>query len=530
MIKFKIAVSVCLIVILAFAAFFSALTNDFVNWDDDNYVTANFNIKYLSWDSVKRIFGSFYMAGYQPMTILSYLFDYNLFQLNPIGYHITNLILHLLNCLLVFWLIFKLSNNVSVSFITTILFSIHPLQVESVAWISERKGLLCAFFLLGSIISYLSYIRDKRVFKYYIFSLSLFFLALLSKATAITLPIALLLIEYLSVSEIKRIFLKDKIPFFILSLLFVIITIYAHYTGVDIKSRGLFTFLDRTRIASYCIVFYLNKIFIPTNLSCVYAYPGGQYGPSGFISLISPLLVIALFTAIMMSLRYTKKIALASALFLVTIFPALQFVPVGRAIVADRYMYFPSVWIFYIISETVVWFFKKDVGGKRYYNAARIILMSALLLIITGLFFITQNRTRVWKDSVTLWSDALRTCPSAIAYNHLGLVYQMRGDLKTAILNFTMAIQIDPRYFKAYNNRGVMYRAQGELEKAIADYNKAILINPRYLKAYKNRARVYYLRKEYDKSWEDVHRLGELGQKMELQFLENLKKASGRES
>ncbi|MCX5705375.1 MAG: tetratricopeptide repeat protein, partial [Candidatus Omnitrophica bacterium] len=417
-----------------------------------------------------------------------------------------------------------------ISFLTAILFGIHPLQVESVAWISERKGLLCTFFLLGSIISYFYYVQKNKVSKYYIYSLFLFVLALLSKGTAVILPVALLLSDYFVFLKRKREIFWDKIPFFILFLLFTIITIYARYVGVDVSSAGLNTILDKIKIASYCVMFYLNKIFIPINLSCVYTYPAGKYDSSIFAFLISLFLIFALLAAMIMSLKYTKKFFLAIALFLVSILPALQFVPVGRAIVADRYIYFPSIWVFYIISVFIVWIFGKTRGNKRGYSVSRIALIVTLFLSLVSLVFITQNRAKAWKDSISLWNEALRVSPSAIANNHLGLAYQMKGDFNRAVSYYTAAIYLDPKFFKAYNNRGIVYQLQGELEKAIIDYSMALEINPRYFRAYRNRARVYYLKRVYNKSWEDVSIAEKLGQKMDDQFIESLKKASGREN
>lgn len=529
MTKIKFLFILCLILVITFFAFTPVLRSNFTNWDDEDYVTNNSVIRSPLLISLKKVFGSFYLRSYQPLTILSYKIEYGFFKLNPVGYHTTNLILHLLNCLLVFWLIFKLSRNIFVSFLTAILFGIHPLQVESVAWISERKGLLCTFFLLGSIISYVSYVQKNRAFKYYIFSLSLFVLALLSKGIAIILPVILLLVDYFVFLRRKRVIFRDKIPFFILSLLFIVINLYALYSEVDAESVGSFSILDKIRISSYCVMFYFNKIFIHANLSCVYTYAGGKEAPSISGFLFSLLPILALFATMIISLRYTKFF-LAIVLFLVSIFPALQLVPVGRAIVADRYIYFPSIWIFYLLSEFIVWVLGQIRRYKRSYGILKAALIISLFLTLVSLVFITQNRARVWKDSFTLWNEALRVSPSAIANNHLGHAYQKKGDLNTAIAYYTAALHLDPNYFSAYNNRGTAYASEGELEKALIDFNRAIEIRPFNFKAYKNRARLYYLIREYNKSWEDVYAVERLGQKMEGQFMESLKSASGREN
>ena len=164
--NFRISLSIGLILSITFIAFFPCLKNDFVNWDDDDYVIYNTVIKSLSLYSAKSILTSFFVGNYQPVTILSYSLEYQFFKLNPFGYHLTNLILHLFNCLLVFWFIAMLSGRGGVALITAILFGVHPLHVESVAWISERKDVLYAFFFLGAAICYLKFFREKQKFKY----------------------------------------------------------------------------------------------------------------------------------------------------------------------------------------------------------------------------------------------------------------------------------------------------------------------------------------------------------------------------
>jgi protein O-mannosyl-transferase len=173
---------VIVILIITLASFFPVLKNDFTNWDDTGYVTENNIIRSVSLVNLKSIFFSFSMTHYHPVTILSYLLEYQFFRLNPFNYHLTNFILHLLNCLLVFWMIYLLSGSIFISGLTALLFGIHPLQVESVAWISERKNLLYAFFFLGALISYLYYLRKDEKTKYFFLCLGFFILSLLSKS------------------------------------------------------------------------------------------------------------------------------------------------------------------------------------------------------------------------------------------------------------------------------------------------------------------------------------------------------------
>ena len=208
----KIILSLCLILAIPAISFFPSLKNDFLNWDDPQYVTENKMITELSWRNIETIFDSIYMGHYHPLTLLSYALEYRFFKLNPFAYHLTNLILHLINGLLVFWLIWMLKGGVLTSLVVSLLFGIHPLHVESVAWISERKDLLCSFFFLGSLVVYLTYLKTRRR-RFYFLSLFLFLLSLLSKSMAVTLPLVLVLCDYLLDRKFDRKCLIEKIPF-----------------------------------------------------------------------------------------------------------------------------------------------------------------------------------------------------------------------------------------------------------------------------------------------------------------------------
>lgn len=334
--KLKIVILISLILIITFVAFLPSLKNGFVNWDDEIYVINNTAIKSLSVGNINKILTSFFVGNYQPLAILSYLLEYQFVKLNLFGYHLTNLILHLFNCLLVFWLIAMLSGRVSIALITSILFGVHPLLVESVAWISERKDVLYAVFFLGATICYLKYLREKQKLKYYLFSIFLFALSLLSKSMAITLPLVLLLIDYLLHRRHDKYMFIDKAPFFLLSLIFGIIAIYSQNSSEPSMQRGLYYLLTKFIILSYCIIFYLNKIFMPIRLSCLYPYYGLE---NILLPLFYPTMFIILLVAVIISCKYTKKFIFGSAFFLIIILPVLQFMPLGETIVADRYKY-----------------------------------------------------------------------------------------------------------------------------------------------------------------------------------------------
>lgn len=490
--KTKRVILVCLILILTFITFLPALQNGFTTWDDGAYVTNNSLIASLSFRNIKRIFTSFYIDGYQPITLLSFLFEYHFFNLDPLFYHLTNLILHLFNCTLVFWLIFSISGRASISFITTILFAVHPLQVETVAWISERKGLLYVFFYLASIISYIYYLRKGDILKYYI-ALSFFILSCLSKATAVALPFVLFFIDYILYRKRSRLIILDKIPFFVLSFIFGVVTIFAHYSGTRPKEAVFIDLPSKIIQASYSVIFYLKKIFIPVKLSCLYPYPA----KAGLLLQISPIIFMVLFLAIIYSRKVTRKVIFGSAFFLFSILPVLQFIKVGESLVADRYVYLASVGIFYIFSEMSVWIYSKKIRNGAISKTALIII----LFIIVGLLSISANkRTFVWRDSFILWGDVLNSYPSALAYNNRGIAHYAQGDVEAAFSDYNKAIQIDPAYFEAYVNRGIAHYGKGDFDLAISDYKKAIEINPKVSNAYYDLGLAYLKKNDFDEA------------------------------
>lgn len=488
-----------LILVITFFAFYPALKNGFTNWDDNDYVTENPTIRSFSLHNFKNIFASFCLASYQPLTIVSYLIEYHFIKLDPFIYHLTNLIIHLLNCLLVFWLIYIISGNSYVPWLTAILFGIHPLQVESVAWISERKNVLYAFFFIGSLISYLHYIVGEKKLKYYFFCLGLFVLSLLSKTMAITLPLVMLLFDYVLRRKIDKAIFFEKIPFFVLSCIFGFIAIFPAYSWGVIRQENSYNLLSIIAIASRGIVFYLNKLFLPFKLSCFYPYDGIQ---NIAIYLYSIIVVVILFIVIIISGRFTKKIIFGTGLFLFAILPVLQFVPATRVIVADRYVYVSAIGIFYLLSEGIVWFYKRI---HRYNHIGSIMIFIPVVCLIIFFSLLTFKRCMVWKDSITLWSDVLTNYPKAyLALTNRGFAYYNNGDTEQALSDYNAAIESEPRCYMAYRNRGSLYYfKKNNIDQAISDYSKAININPCYIDAYLDRGNIYAIKGNINQALSD---------------------------
>lgn len=294
------------------------------------------------------------MGNYHPFTILTFAIEYYFFGLNETGYHTVNLLLHLMNAILVFRAVLLLGNKGGVALIAALFFGIHPLHVESVAWVSELKDLLYTFFFLASYIFYLKYIKGGHK-KYYIMALFLFLASLLSKAMAVSLPVVFILTDYFKGRKINKSTLVDKIPFFFLAIAFGIVAILAQksFGATDVDK---FPFLQRILFACYGFISYLLKLLFPLNLSAYYPYPVNS-GENIPIKYYIYLIVFAgLMAGVIFSLRFKKDISFGIGFFAITIFLVLQLFPVGETFMADRYSYVPSIGIFYLAGEGLYYY------------------------------------------------------------------------------------------------------------------------------------------------------------------------------
>ncbi|MCX5902467.1 MAG: tetratricopeptide repeat protein [Proteobacteria bacterium] len=513
--KITLAASLSAVVLITVIAFYPSLNNGFPNWDDGAYLTENAAVKELSWHSIKTMFTSFYVACYLPLTILSYALEYRFFGLDPFAYHATSLILHLGNCLLVFWFIFMLRANITAAFITALLFGIHPLHVESVAWVSERKDVLCTLFFLAALISYLYYHRKAKSPALYSLALALFMCALLSKAMAITLPCVLLLCDYFNQRAWNRKLLWEKVPFFLLAAIFAAVALYAQHSLGGVRNQPSVSLLDTVAIAGYGLVFYLAKILVPLNLSCLYPYPNMAQGlPVSFYA--GAMLAFILLAAAAASVRYAKDLSFGALFFFITIAPVLQLVPIGQAMAADRYTYIPSIGLLYLAAEG---FARLCGSGGEAARKRNRLLLPAAIFICAMLCVLTWQRCLVWKDGVTLWNDVIRNYPlDPVAYHNRALAFKDAGDYERAIADFTTALTMSPQFIDAYNNRGLAYKNKKEFKKALADFDTALSLSPRYAKAWCNRGLTFTLTGEYRRAVDDLTRAVALDPQFAIAF------------
>jgi tetratricopeptide (TPR) repeat protein len=483
--KRRIAIPIVLILVMVSASFLSSLKNGFVSWDDDVYVMNNQLIKELSWSNIGKIFASPQENLCKPLVFLFFALEYHFFKLDPFFYHLTNLLFHLANCLLVFWFIFLITDKLGISFITALLFGIHPLQVESVAWVFQLKNMLAGFFFLWALILYLYYC-SWRLRKYYYLALLSFLLSLLSKPMGIALPLVLLCLDYLKGRRLKFDAYLDKIPFVCICVGITIMSLM--FSGLSVNSRGesLKSFLS----LPYQIIFYLSKAFSPLKLSCLYPDPSKLEALQLSSLVFSPLALLILAVAVLFSRRYTRKIIFGSLFFLLLLFPVLvSHTYEAMYIVADHFTYLALIGIFYLAAEGFFWLLRQRTAS---FPVIRVSLILVFLLVVGTLSFMTYQKTKAWKDSFSLWDNAIKNYPNvAAAYHNRGVILLTRKEYDRAAADFRQAIALQPNATDSYIALCGLYIAKGDYSSAIALGNRFIASYPTDARLYANLGRAY---------------------------------------
>jgi len=512
---------VAAVILVTGISLFPSLFNGFVDgWDDEIYVTQNDVIRELSLRNINRMFTSGFLGTYCPLVIMSYAVEYHFFELNPFIYHLTNYLLHLLITALVIYFIYLLSRDAGVAFIAGILFGVHPLHVESVAWITERKDLLCLVFYIPALIAYLKYLERKEI-KYYFFCFLFTILALFSKPMAITIPVILILLDYFYGRRIDKSSILEKIPLFAACLIFGLATMFfqAQVKAIEMPP----SLLAKTYFISKTIPFYLSKVFVPVNLSALYPYyfirPEQLAEIKYYVVMLILLSIFVIFSG-----RYSKKIIFGSAFFIITLLPVIQIIPAGNAFAADRYMYLPSLGIFYMIAVLVMKVLRSKVAESRIIKAA---IISFLVLLMLLLSILTWKRCAVWKDTGTLFTDIVNKSPySRKSHHNLAVFYERKGDLDRARIHFEKALIIAPRggeqedlmrvYKKIketrgretragaefFNKAGVEQGKKGQMDAAISLFNRAVELEPDYAESYNNLGYAYYRKGDHERAVE----------------------------
>lgn len=508
------------VIFVTAVCFIPMLKNNFTNWDDEYYVVNNTLLRGPDW---KGIFTEPVVSNYHPLTIISLAINYALTGTDPSSYLIFNLLLHLMNTALVFYLIWVLSNKkMWVAFLTALIFGIHPMHVESVAWVSERKDVLYTLFFLLSLLQYWKFLQSGRSSRLWLCFL-LFAFSLLSKPAAIILPLVLLLLDYWKGREIKFKLIVEKIPFFILALIFAIVTVKIQ-SAKAIAGLNLYPLWTRPLFATYVIMIYLVRFFVPYPLSAFHPYPRADH--LGWAVWASPVFLLVLI-AFIWWLRKNKIVVFGFSFFVVNLLLVLQVISIGTTIVSERYTYVPYIGIAFLLGTWVYQLSQNKIRALRWAIPA---------VVVVGLGIMTFQRTQVWYNSGTLWDDAighypnapqprtsranyllklptsnqaekdsnfqraLEDCNVAIransnhgpAYENREYIYYNENRYQDAITDATTLIKLDPANNLGYAIRGASYSRLNEPDKALADLNKSLSLNANNEFALDNRASLLY--------------------------------------
>ncbi|HRY33762.1 MAG TPA: tetratricopeptide repeat protein [Bacteroidales bacterium] len=522
LIRFPAAAWFITCLIVTALAYIPVFHNGFVSWDDGIYITENSLIHSFTGSNLWQIISRSFEGHYHPFTLLSLMFDYGINGPDPLVFHLHNLLLHLCNTLLVFTIIRKLTGQHHTAGIAALLFALHPLHVEAVAWATARKDVLFTAWFLLSMWCYLRYLAQNQK-KWLLLSLVAALVSSLSKGQGVFLPFCLLLTDYFTGRKLTDLKIwREKLPFFLPLMLMGVIALLAQretgYLGEQPESAGLWQTL---LTASGALAMYFYKMIVPLQLSAYYPLPRDIMTVN--LSAMAGLLIAALLVWLLIrSFRRWPVVFFGLAFFLVNIFIFLRWIPVSNYLTADRYTYLASFGLFFI-------------AGHAFHLLNQRCRMAFILplLILPVLGWLTYERVKVWKDSMSLVSDILEHHPDVYpALNIRGRELQLAGNRTAALEDFNRALalqpanpralanraalyqelgrtadaltdlnealKLDPGQYRAMNNRGLLLLAAGENDRALADFNRVIALAPGFAEAYNNRGMVYAAAGEHD--------------------------------
>ncbi len=465
-----------LIVVLVFLAYLPALRGGFI-WDDDEYVTNNPLL--TAPDGLRRIWFSMDSPSqYFPLTYTVFCMEHSLWGLNPTGYHSVNILLHAINALLVWRLLKRLS--VPGAWLAAALFALHPVQVESVAWITELKSVLSLFFILLTLGCWIEFIGDRSRRFWHWLALVFYALALFSKTTACTLPAALLLILWLKAQPIDWRRLAQVVPFLAMGLGMGLLTTWWERFHQGTQGE-LFSMGGRERllVASHALWFYAGKLFWPVNLT--FSYPRWAIDPANPSAYGWLLLGIGLGVAIYFTRRFVgRSVEVAALYYAATLSPLLGFVMLYTfryTFVADHYQYVASLGLIALAAAGITLAFKTKPILKG--------AVGGVLLLTLGL--LTWRQAGIYRNLETLWRDTLAKNPDCwMAHNNLGLLLKDQGRIEEAMEHYHKALQINPNAAITLDDLGMALIAKGQFDEAIENFRQAIQINPNYAAALDN--------------------------------------------
>jgi protein O-mannosyl-transferase len=450
----------------------------FLQYDDDDYITNNPAVQNgLTLAGLQWAFTTVHASNWHPLTWLSHMTDCELFGLNPAAHHFVNVLFHAANAVLLFALLLRLTGALWPAAFVAALFAWHPLHVESVAWIAERKDVLSTFFALLALLSYSKFVKAHCRRSFW-FTLIFFALGLMAKPMLVTLPFVMLLLDYwplqrfhdLQVPAARRLVL-EKWPFFLLAILSCIVTFLAQ-RGTAVASLELVPLSFRLENVPVAYAGYLAKIFWPADLAVIYPMPVNFQLPPFAVAVAAAVLIV-ISSAVWMARSRSSYLLVGWLWFLGTLVPVIGLVQVGAQALADRYTYLPAIGLFIMVA-----FGAQDLVSK--FRLPKMLVAAIATLILAACLLVTENQLRYWHDSESLFRHALAvTKNNYIAHINLGVALELEGKLDEAITENRAAEAIAPNRYQIHNNLGNSFDHQGKPVEALAEYREAVRLNPR---------------------------------------------------
>ena len=494
---------VCIILAAAvFAAFEGVRKNDFVNYDDDAYVTNNtfvqggLNAKSIAW-----AFTTWHMGNWHPLTWISHMIDCSVFGPNPAGHHLVSVGFHIANVVLLFLISKKMSGAFWASAFMAALFGLHPLGVESVAWVAERKNVLSTFFAFLTIAAYFRYTRKPRLWRYFMVVV-LFASGLLSKPMLVTLPFVLVLLDYWPISRFGELrgwgwlwrSVVEKLPLIAMSAVFCAVTYIAQTKAGTLSNAVLVPLGLRVCNALVSYIEYIGKVFYPASLAAL--YPLDLNGPAKWRVAGSIMLLLAATAVVIVERRKRGFLLTGWFWYLGTLVPVIGLVQVGSQAMADRYMYLPGIGIYII----VVWLAREMAAKVR---LLKVIPAAVSAVVLVLLLLVTRVQVGHWKDSESLCRQSLAvTKDNFIMHNNYGELLGSSGRLDSAIEHFRWALEINPRCVAARENLGTALQEKGLDAEAAAEFEAVLRVRPNSVKTHNSYGVALAKIGQYDKAIE----------------------------
>jgi len=467
---------VCLLLAVVTLALYNPVNrHPFVNYDDDRYVTENAHVRQgLTGETIAWALTSTEQANWHPLTWMSHALDCSLFRMNPAGHHFTSIVIHTLNVVLLYLILMWASGRFGPSLFTAALFALHPINVESVAWVAERKNVLCTFFFLLASWAYGWYAR-KPDWKRYLLVTMLFVAGLASKPMVITFPFVLLLLDFWPLGRCRDSaqsrpslpwsrLVTEKIPWFALSAISAVITLRAQQSGGAVRTAEEFSFPVRFANAVFAYAMYLWKMIWPARLAPLYPHPGDSL--AGWRIALAALVLIGI-SAVVWRMRDRRYLVVGWLWFLGTLVPVIGLVQVGEAAMADRYAYIPLIGVFVMIAFGVA-DFTESRRLRGWVGACGAVILIALA-------YAAHTQIGYWQSNVDLWSHAIAvTQNNFVAEDNLGGALILEGKEEEAHAHFEAAARINPKDPMSHSNLGTYFQTHNRLTEAVAQYKAAL--------------------------------------------------------